>query len=141
MKYATTLPLLLLLALPAGAAGRDADPGAPTFYADVLPVLQQNCQVCHREGGANLGGMVAPMAFTSYEDTRPWARSIAKQVQTELMPPWHASHEFDGVFANERLMTADDRALLVAWARAGAPAGDVADAPAPIEWPETGGWS
>ncbi|MDX1382484.1 MAG: hypothetical protein R3190_02515 [Thermoanaerobaculia bacterium] len=130
-----------LLVAPAFGAAKDTAATSPTYYADVLPVLQQNCQVCHREGGANLGGMVAPMAFTSYQDTRPWARSIAKQVEAELMPPWHASHDFDGVFANERLLSDEDRATLIQWAKAGAPAGDAADAPAPLEWADTGGWS
>ena len=63
-----TLLILLgssLLVVPAfGAAATDANQ-APTFYADVLPVIQDNCQVCHREGGSNLGGMVAPMSFTT----------------------------------------------------------------------------
>ncbi len=131
-----------LLIVPAyGATAKDADPAAPTFYADVLPIIQDNCQVCHREGGANLGGMVAPMAFTSYQDTRPWSKSIARQVSDELMPPWHASHDLDGVFANERLLTDAERQTLIAWAKTGSPAGDIADAPAPIEWPNTGGWS
>ena len=32
----------------------------PTFYADVLPILQENCQTCHRDAGANMGGQIAP---------------------------------------------------------------------------------
>ena len=60
----------------------------PTFNADVLPILQENCQLCHRSGGANLGGMVAPMAFETYDETRPWARAIAKAVAEKSMPPW-----------------------------------------------------
>jgi hypothetical protein len=132
----------LLVAPAFGAAAKDTAHGAsPTFYADVLPVLQENCQVCHRQNGSNLGGMVAPMAFTTYEDTRPWAKSIAKQVDGELMPPWHASHELDGVFANERLLSQEQRTTLIQWAKLGAPAGDIADAPPAIEWPETDGWS
>ena len=141
-RFILVLSIAGLVAAPVLGAAKDTDTTVtPTFYRDVLPLIQQNCQACHREDGANLGGMIAPMSFTTYQDTRPWARSIAKQVAGELMPPWHASHDFDGVFANERLMGADDRATLVAWARAGAPAGDIADAPAPIEWAETGGWS
>ena len=136
------IPIAALFVAPAfGAAATDAGQAAPTFYADVLPVIQQNCQVCHRENGSNLGGMVAPMAFTTYQDTRPWARSIARQVSAGDMPPWHASPELDGVFANERLISAGDRDILVRWASTGAAAGDVADAPPAIEWQETGGWS
>ena len=51
-----------------GAAPSPAGDQGPTYYADVLPVLQENCQVCHTEQGLNLGGMVAPMAFSSYEE-------------------------------------------------------------------------
>ena len=139
-----TLFLLLgasLLVVPAfGEAATDAE-AAPTYYADVLPVIQQNCQVCHRENGANLGGMVAPMAFTDYQDTRPWARSIAREGEAGNMPPWHASAELDGVFENERKLSSADRDTLLRWAKTGAPAGDIAAAPTPVEWPETGGWS
>ena len=118
-----------------------ADADVPTFYGDVLSVLQENCQVCHREGGANLGGMVAPMAFTDYKSTRPWAKSIARQVEARLMPPWHASEDHAGVFANERTLADADVETLVKWARAGAPIGDVADAPPAHDWPVSDGWT
>ncbi len=135
------LLVLTAVAIPAMASSNTADAEAPTFYGDVLGILQENCQVCHRENGANLGGMVAPMAFTDYQNTRPWARSIARQVEAKLMPPWHASTEHKGVFANERTLAEADIATLIAWAKAGAPSGDVADAPPAKEWPVSGGWT
>ena len=46
-----------------------------TYYKDVLPIMQENCQSCHRPSGQNISGLIAPMAFMSYEETRPWARS------------------------------------------------------------------
>ena len=131
-----------LLATPAAvlASSSNADKDAgPTFYKDVLPVLQENCQVCHREGGTNLGGMVAPMSFTDYESTRPWAKSIARQVEAKLMPPWHASPAQHGVFSNERTLEEGDINTLVNWAKAGAPVGDAADAPERKEWAQTAG--
>ncbi len=141
----TLLPFLLLSLLlsPAAfaAAENDTDDGPATFYEDVLPILQQNCQVCHRPNGVNLGGMVAPMAFTDYADTRPWARSIARKVEAKLMPPWHASPEFHGTFVNERTLTEEEISTLVRWSQTGAPSGDVANAPAANEWPDDGGWS
>lgn len=142
MKRAVfALLVLALAALPLAASSSSAaDAEVPTFYGDVLPVLQNNCQVCHRPDGANLGGMVAPMAFTDYEGTRPWARSIARQVEARLMPPWHASKEHAGVFANERTLRDEEIGLLVSWAKGGAPAGNVADAPPPVEWP-TDSWT
>jgi mono/diheme cytochrome c family protein len=114
---------------------------AVTFYQDVLPILAKNCQVCHREGGANLGGMVAPMAFTTFESTRPWAKAIADNVSTKKMPPWHASKDQHGVFANERTITPAEADTLVAWAKSGAAKGNPSDAPTVKEWPQTEGWS
>jgi mono/diheme cytochrome c family protein len=137
--------LLLAVAMtvgPALFAAADAPPGAPTFYKDVLPILQENCQTCHRPGGANLGGMVAPMTFTTYDETRAWAKSIAKQVEAKTMPPWHAAPEFHGVFTNERTLTEQEISTVVAWATSGAPAGDAADAPPAREWATSAdGWS
>lgn len=97
----------------------------PTFYGDVLPILQQNCQVCHQPAGVNLGGMVAPMSFTTYEETRMYSRAIAKAVAEGRMPPWHADPIHRGTFVGERYLEEADRDILIAWAEAGAPAGDV----------------
>ena len=47
-----------------------------SFNKDVLPILQRNCQVCHRPGEA------APMSFLTYESTRPWAKAIKQAVVT-----------------------------------------------------------
>ncbi len=131
---------LAVLSGPTGAATKDA-PEAPTFHRDVLPILQASCQGCHREGGANLGGMVAPMALLDYDDARPWAKSIARQVKARTMPPWHASDAQDGIFHNQRSLSEAEVETIVRWAERGAPAGDVADAPAAKEWPQTvDGW-
>lgn len=111
-----------------------------TFTKDVLPILQENCQVCHRPNGANLGGMVAPMAFTTYKETRPWAKSMAKSVVNREMPPWDATEEFHGVFSNERTLTQVEIDTIVAWADQGAKRGKVEDAPTPIEFPSSEGW-
>ncbi len=134
------LGVLGSLSLAVAASAAAADSQAVTFHRDVAPLLQQECQVCHRPNGANLGGMVAPMALTTYEETRPWARSIARVAAAREMPPWDASPEQHGLFANERTLTQDQIDLLVNWARSGAPAGDPADAPEPLEWPTDRGW-
>ena len=63
----------------------------PTFAKDVLPILQQSCQDCHRLQGRNLGGMVAPMPLTTYEEVQPWAAGIKLAVESGRMPPWHTS--------------------------------------------------
>lgn len=123
------------------AAGDNAPATRPTFTKDVLPILQENCQICHRPGGANSGGMIAPMAFTTYTETRPWAKSIAKAVSTKQMPPWDASPEHKGVFIGERTLDQSDIDTVVNWVRSGAPRGNPADAPAPIDWPKNEGWT
>ena len=102
---AISLACTVLLCCAVSAAAQDSAKARPTFYKDVLPILQDNCQVCHRPMGKNVMGMVAPMAFMSYEEVRPWAKSIAKQVRAKEMPPWDATEEFQGVFSNERTLT------------------------------------
>ncbi len=126
------------VAAPA-TAGNEA---AATWYEDVLPIVQENCQTCHRPSGHNISGLVAPMAFTTYEQTRPWARAIARKVESREMPPWFASAP-KGVFENERGLTDGEIDTIVRWVDAGAPAGDRAAAPPAPVWPEDlqDGWS
>ncbi len=104
----------------------------PTFNKDVLPILQKNCQVCHRPGE------IGPMSFLSYESTRPWAKAIKAAVATKKMPPWFADPRY-GHFANEKRLSDADAATLVAWADRGAPEGDVKDQPAPVQFRD--GWN
>ena len=101
-----------------------------TYYADILPILQANCQRCHRPSGHNVSGLVAPMSLMTYEETRPWARSIASKVEAREMPPWFASGPV-GMFSNERGLSDAEIQRIRAWVDAGAPAGDRAEAPAP----------
>jgi hypothetical protein len=105
---------------------------APAFYKDVLPILQDHCQSCHRVGE------VAPMPLVTYEQSRPWAAAIARAVEMKMMPPWFADPRY-GHFSNDVSLTPQQIAAMVAWAEAGAPAGDVHDAPAPRKWAE--GWN
>ena len=102
-----------------------------TFNKDVLPVLQANCQTCHRPG------QIAPMSFLTYESTRPWAKAIKAAVVLKKMPPWFADPKY-GHFANDRTLKARDIEVLTKWADTGAPLGNPKDAPAEIKWPENG---
>ena len=115
--------------------------GSVTFTKDILPILQENCMVCHRPGGANLGGMIAPMSFTTYAQTRPWAKAIARAVSTRRMPPWAASEIHAGVFMGERVLTEGEIASIVSWVEGGARRGNPSDAPPPLDFPDTGGWT
>ncbi len=132
------IALILLVGLPLFAAANDAQ--GPTFTRDVLPILQQRCQDCHREGGDDIAGMIAPMSLVTYQDVRPWAKAIAKAVDAHSMPPWDATDITTGQFSNERTMPQTERDLVLAWVRAGSPMGDPADAPAPREFEEKHGW-
>lgn len=132
MRVAKALPGLLLglavICCGLLAAQQDAVPAhSPAFYRDVLPLLQEHCQVCHRAGG------IAPMAFETYQGTRGYAAAIAAAVQNRSMPPWFAEKGI-GHFANDPSLTDAEIALLAAWAATKAPAGNPADAPAPRKW-------
>ena len=119
-------------------AADNAVPEQPTFHRDVLPILQENCQVCHRPAGDVVGGMVAPMSFMSYAEVRPWAKSIAQVVDARVMPPWDASPDQHGIFANERTLTDTEIETIQNWVKTGARQGNPADAPTPVEW--KAGW-
>ena len=119
---------VLALGMPAMAT----ESSAPvTFTKDVLPILQKNCQSCHRPG------QIAPMSFLSYKEARPWAKAIKAAVATRKMPPWSADPDY-GHFTNDRSLKQSDIDTIVKWADSGATEGNPNDAPAPIEWPKEG---
>lgn len=115
--------------------------GPVTFTKDVLPILQENCQECHRASGLNLSGMVAPMSLTSYDEARPWAKAVAKAVSEKSMPPWFASDSDSGKFELERGLTDEEIDIIVTWAQTGAKRGNPTDAPAPKEFASAEGWT
>jgi hypothetical protein len=120
--------------LMAGVAALAADASSPasvTFHKDVLPILQRNCQGCHRPGE------VAPMSLLSYSDARPWAKAIKAAVISKKMPPWFANPQY-GHFANDRTLADADVSTLAAWVDGGAVEGNIKDAPPPVKFPD--GW-
>ncbi|MDQ1474080.1 MAG: hypothetical protein QOJ99_5560 [Bryobacterales bacterium] len=121
----------LLLAFTATAA-TDTPPKV-TFNKDVLPILQQKCQECHRPGE------VAPMSFMTYGETRPWAKAIRESILSRKMPPWFADPEFNGHFTNERRLTPEQINVLTSWIDNGAPEGNAKDKPAAVRFAQ--GWS
>ena len=116
-------------------AGNVATVGAaaevPTFTNEVAPILYENCVVCHREGEN------APMSLVTYEEARPWSRSIKSKVLAGEMPPWHAEPAV-GRFSNERGLSDVERDTLVRWVNAGAPQGDPSSLPPAPQFAE--GW-
>jgi hypothetical protein len=105
---------------------------APMFYRDVLPVLQQHCQSCHRPGE------IGPMPLVDYDGARKWASAIRQAVSSRKMPPWFADPHV-GSFRNDRRLSDTDIRTITNWVDAGAPAGNASDAPKPVDWVE--GWA
>jgi hypothetical protein len=103
----------------------------PTFYKDVLPILQNHCQTCHR------AGEIAPMPLVTYSETYRYAAAIQKKVSTREMPPWFADPRV-GKFSDDPSLTPEQIAILVAWVKVGAPAGNPKVAPPPRHWDS--GW-
>lgn len=104
----------------------------PVFYKDVLPILQQRCQQCHRPGE------IGPMPLLTWQQARPWAKAIREAVLTRKMPPWFADPRF-GHFANDRRLSKTEIDIIASWADHGAPEGDPKDGPPPRIWQE--GWN
>jgi len=116
-----------------GMAAMAATNSSPvTFNKDVLPILQNNCQTCHRPGE------VAPMSLLTYSDARPWAKAIKTAVVNKKMPPWFADPRY-GHFANQRTLSDADINTLAAWVDSGAAEGDAKDRPAPRTFAD--GWN
>ena len=104
---------------------------AVTFHKDVMPILQKNCESCHRPG------QIGPFPMRNYQDVRPWARAIKAAVVSKKMPPWFADPKY-GHFDNDRSLKQAEIDTIVAWADSGAAPGDPKDAPPALEWPEGG---
>ena len=102
-------------------------PAAPvTFSKDVAPILQKACQNCHRPGA------IAPMSLLTYQDARPWARSIKQKVMSREMPPWYIDrHVGINKFKDDPSLSEAEIATIAKWVDQGAPAGNPSDLPAP----------
>ena len=107
-------------------------PSSVTFTKDVAPVLEKNCQGCHRPGEA------APFPLLTYEQARPWAKAMKEAVLLKKMPPWFADPHY-GKFSNDCSLSQKEIDTLAAWADAGSPQGDPKDLPPSVDFVE--GWS
>ena len=106
-----------------------------TFTEDVAPLLQENCQICHREGG------IGPMALLNYQQARRYAARIRTQVASREMPPYQYDQEV-GIQALEYDMRLNDDqiATILAWVDAGSPEGDPAKMPPAKNFPDPAQW-
>lgn len=126
-----TLLLTISLHRTNASVKKSSQSDAPTFSNEVIRIFQKNCQVCHHPGD------IAPFSLLTYRDARPWARSIQEKVVTRLMPPWKAVAGC-GDFQDERKLTDDEISTISRWVDAGAPEGDPAMLPTPLNF--SSGW-
>jgi mono/diheme cytochrome c family protein len=131
------LQLLIFAATVSLAAVLTSGAAAPqatdiTFTKDVAPILYKNCATCHRPGE------MAPMSLLTYEQARPYARSIRTRIELGTMPPWHAAAPV-GAFMNERRLRDAEKQVVARWVDNGAPEGDPKDLPPPPAF--TAGWT
>ena len=125
---------LAMLTAPTALSGQTSG-STPTFTKDVAPILQKSCQNCHRPGS------IAPMSLLTYEDARPWVRSIKQRVEARQMPPWHVDRTV-GIrrFKDDPSLSDQEIATLVGWIDSGAPRGSPADMPAPKRFDDADRW-
>jgi hypothetical protein len=137
-----TLGLALVAALvatPATAQTATAVASEVTFTKDIVPILQRSCQTCHRRDG------VAPMSLVSYEEVRPWARSMKQRTslgpRAGVMPPWYIEKNV-GIqeYKDDPSLSEAEIAKIGKWADSGAPRGNPADAPPPRVFADGGDW-
>src|SRR5215471_6972734 len=103
----------VFIVLITGVAGF-AEEGPVTFHKNVEPILQKNCQGCHRPG------QVAPMSFLTYQNVRPWAKAMKTAVALRKMPPWFADAQY-GPYLNDRSLKQNEIDVISKWADQGAP--------------------
>src|SRR5438874_1492023 len=139
MRFAFPGSLALVIAAAASSplgAGQSA-PAQPqvTFAKDVAPILQNNCQVCHRPGS------MAPMSLLTYADARPWAASIRRKVAAREMPPWFIDKNV-GVqhFSNDVSLTDTEIETISKWVDDGAPQGNPSDMPPARQLEDSQSW-
>src|SRR6476661_4115700 len=139
MMRSTWRPLSFIVAglfvMSTAAFAQTSASGQVTFSKDVAPILQKACQDCHRPG------MMAPMSLLTYQDARPWARAIKAKVSSREMPPWFIDRNV-GIqkFKGDPSLTDKEIDTIVKWADAGAPQGNPADMPKPVDFGSLDAW-
>ncbi len=137
--FALVALAVALVTSSSSAGAQQAAAGDVTFTRDIAPILQRSCQNCHRPNG------VAPMSLVTYEDVRPWARSIKLRTgmgpRAGVMPPWYVEKNI-GIqqFQNDPSLNADEIAKIAKWADAGAPRGNPDDMPPAKQWADDRVW-
>ena len=127
--------VMLLLVSPTSAVAQDADT-TPTFSKDIAPIFQRSCQSCHRPNS------VAPMSFLTYQEVRPWARSIKNRVVLGEMPPYrYDRHVGIQDLKDDLRLSESEIDTIVRWVDEGVPVGDPADLPPALSFPDLNEWA
>ncbi len=115
---------LMTLGIVMAAAPALAADGPVTFSKDIAPIFQAKCQECHQPNS------IAPMSLVTFQDARPWVRSIKERVSTRQMPPWHIDKGV-GVqqFKNDMSLSDEQIDTIVRWVDGGSLQGDPKDLP------------
>jgi len=126
-------------ATPAVVRAQGPAAGEVTYSKDIAPILQRSCENCHRPNGAG------PMALTTYEEVRPWARAIKQRTgigpHAGVMPPWYMEKNI-GIqkYKDDPSLSAAEVARVAKWADSGAPRGNPADAPPAKQYADDSVW-
>jgi mono/diheme cytochrome c family protein len=124
-----------VLATQSGAAQTPSPAAKVSFTRDVAPIMQKSCQNCHRPDS------MAPMSFLTYEDVRPWARTIKQKVTAREMPPWFIDRTVGiSKFKDDPSLSDKDIQTIAAWVDGGAIKGDPADMPPPRRFEDDDIW-
>ncbi len=113
------VPFALLVTLYASVAFSADD---VSFTKDVAPILAEKCVRCHQPGS------VAPMSLLTYEEARPWAKSIRTAIADGAMPPWRPDPAH-GKWLHDISLSQAERDMLLAWVDQGAKRGPGDDQP------------
>jgi hypothetical protein len=132
----TVFVVLVAFGLAPQAAGQTSREPAVTFAKDVAPILQKNCQQCHSPGA------IGPMSLTTYQEVRPWARSIKQKVLSGEMPPYRYDRDV-GIqkLKHDLRLPESDIQTLARWVDSGAAPGNLADVPPAPKFPDPNKWA
>ncbi len=107
----------LMMAAACPLLGHDIITTRLTWSREISRVVHQRCASCHRPGGS------APMSLLTYDEARPWARSMAEEVLERRMPPWNPVKGF-GEFMHEAGLNQEEIGLIAEWVEGGSPRGE-----------------
>ena len=85
------------------------------YVENVAPILINQCQSCHREGG------IAPWAMSNYQILQGFAPVMREAIVSKRMPPGQINPKYADVIINHRTLSHVEEETLLSWIDAGAP--------------------